>query len=121
MSEEKSKRTKGTIRTIDGIRYCCYDIGCLDFERAAYNRLIIANKWFTTFYRAVESWLVSTPLNHVLPKWMPTGVLPRASGKTEFWEQAEREHDEAVVEFIDIKEQSKEISDDGKTILDELD
>ena len=110
-----------TIRNIDGICYHCNDIGCNDFDRAEYNRFIIKNGLFTTFYELMENWLLDTPPSRPLPSWMPLGDIPRASGRTDFWEQSERERKEAVDDFIDLKGEARKASGDGKTILDEID
>ena len=64
------------IKIINGIRYRCRDLGCDDPDRARRNRLIVANKLFTTFYEQVESWFKHTPLHSSLPPWMPLGELP---------------------------------------------
>lgn len=65
-----------TIKIINGKRYRCRDLGCDDLDRARRNRLIVANKLFTTFYEQVESWFRHTPLSQPLPLWMPLGELP---------------------------------------------
>lgn len=70
-----------TIRIINGKRYRCRDLGCDDLDRARRNRLIIANKLFTTFYEQTESWFRHTPLGSPLPLWMPLGSLPEISKK----------------------------------------
>ena len=116
MSKEKI-----TIRNIDGIYYHCHDIGCPDFDRAEYNRFIIKNGLFTTFYELMENWLLNTPPSRPLPSWMPLGDIPRANGRTAFWEQSERERKEVVDDFIDLKDRARKASSDGKTVLDEID
>jgi len=67
---------KETIRIIKGIRYRCRDLGCDDLERAAQNRLMVANQEHTTAYRMVEDYLTHTPQNKPLPSWIPLGELP---------------------------------------------
>lgn len=75
----KVNRGRVTYRIIDGTRYCCHDIGCDDLERAEYNRFIVKNKMFTTFYEMMDSWFAHTPLKQPLPDWMPIGELPEVS------------------------------------------
>ena len=72
-------------RVIDGVRYCCQDIGCADFNRAEYNRYIIQNKLFTTGYIAVEQAVAHTPQGRPLPSWITPGNLPMVSKKD--WQQ----------------------------------
>ena len=110
-----------TIRNIDGVYYHCVDIGCNDFDRAEHNRFIIKNKLFTTFYELMENWLLNTPPSRPLPSWMPFGEIPKANGRTAFWEQSERERKEVVDDFIDLKDRARKASSDGKTILDKID
>ena len=58
------------------------DLGCDDFERAAWNRHIVKNKLFTIAYQVVESALAHTPLKQPLASWIPRGSLPQV-GKLE--------------------------------------
>ena len=82
-----------TIRIIKGKRYRCLDVGVDDLERAEYNRFIVANKLFTTFYEQMEAWFTHTPLNYPLPSWMPLGVLPEVSGRGYQQDSGEEEGD----------------------------
>ena len=121
--QEIKRRTKKgeTWRIVDGHWRLCTDIGCDDFDRAEYNRFIIKNGLFTTFYELMENWLLNTPPSRPLPSWMPFGDIPRANGRTDFWEQSERERKEVVDDFIDLKDRARKASSDGKTILDKID
>ena len=74
-----------TYRIIDGVLCCCKDTGCDDFDRAEFNRYIIANKLFTTGYILVEEALAHTPLSEILASWIPQGELPQVDRKD--WQQ----------------------------------
>ena len=78
------KKKRGIIRVIDGVRYRCLDVGCDDWERAKYNRLIVKNKLFDIYYKELEAWLAHAPLNQPLPNWIKQGELPQI-GKREYW------------------------------------
>ena len=75
-----------TVRIIDGKRCLCVDVGCDDFDRAAFNRYIIKNKLFTTAYILVENAIAHTPLKQPLASWIPRGALPQVGKKD--WQQA---------------------------------
>lgn len=68
-----------TIRTINGVRCRCQDVGCPDFERARRNRERIANKQSVSAYLAIEGALRATPRGRALPAWIPLGDLPVVS------------------------------------------
>jgi len=74
-------RQKETIRTIDGKKYRCLDLGCEDLERASRNRLIVSDKLFTVAYILTESALQSTPLTAPLPGWITIGRVPQTNGQ----------------------------------------
>lgn len=69
-------KTHETVRKIDG-EYChCIDIGCDDFDRAEWNRYVVANNLFVRGYEEVEDWFTHTPLGSPLPNWMSRDELP---------------------------------------------
>ena len=72
-------------RVIDSTCYSCIDTGCSDFDRAEYNRYIVANRLFTIAYQMVENAVRGTPPGKRLPSWIPRGELPQV-GKQD-WEQ----------------------------------
>ncbi len=74
-----------TLRTINGIRCHCLDVGADDYEKAARNRDMIANHKNTTNYEMVESAVEHTPLRLPLASWIPSGNLPQV-GKAD-WKQ----------------------------------
>ena len=78
-------KTHKTTRIVNNQRYRCLDTGCADFDRAEYNRYIIANELFTTFYQTVENYLTHTPQRQALPLWIPQGELPSVGKKD--WQQ----------------------------------
>ena len=58
------------------------DIGCADFDNAARNRKLVANKECVEGYIEVERALERIPLNKPLPSWMPQGNIPQAIKKS---------------------------------------
>ena len=77
---------KKTYRVIDGETRCCIDVGVDDLKQAEYNRYIVAQQLFTTFYTLMENWLTHSPQESFLPAWMPQGSLPQVSKET--WNEA---------------------------------
>lgn len=77
-------------RKINGKSYCCYDIGCPDFEQAARNRKIIKNKDYITGYLQAEVSVTKTPLGQALATWIPTGELPTIA--KEVWRELSGVH-----------------------------
>ena len=51
------------------------DIGCNDFEGAALNRVMVAEKRNVAGYVQVEIALSKIPLRCLLPDWIPRGNL----------------------------------------------
>ena len=63
-------------RKIDNIWCQCIDAGCNDFERAARNRKMIANKENILGYLWIEAIVRAWPRNKLLPGWLSTGEFP---------------------------------------------
>src|SRR3972149_4251359 len=67
------------VRVINGVPYLCQDIGCEDFGRAEWNRMMVASKLFIKGYLEIEAVVERTPLDKPLPHWITTGELPTVS------------------------------------------
>ena len=52
------------------------DLGCNDYDRAAWNRWMVKNRLRTIGYEVVENYLRHSPRNYPLPSWIPQGELP---------------------------------------------
>ena len=70
------------------------DIGCDDFEAAARNRKMVAEKMNISAYVRVELALLNLPWWSPLPLWIPTGNLPIVTGQDLEW--ARRRNAEGV-------------------------
>ena len=55
----------------EGRVYRMVDYPSTDFERAAYNRKIVANHWFDEGYREVEQWFEEHPLEDYWERTLP--------------------------------------------------
>lgn len=97
------------LRKIGGILYRCRDVGCPNLARAAWNRVIVKEGLFTTFWVRLEKALEGVPRNKPLPSWIPLGVLPQASEQD--WRQhgggREPFHEEVREDETALKELEK--------------
>lgn len=61
---------------IDGRLCWATDVGCQDFERAAWNRCIVDGKLFVEWWEAMEQALSHTPTAAPLPAVVRIGNIP---------------------------------------------
>lgn len=74
-----------TYRVIDGVRCRCRDIGADNFDRAEFNRYLVANKTFSAYWIEMSQAIQRTPLSQPLPLWIPLGSISQVSKKE--WQQ----------------------------------